>query len=114
MHRVRSCIAKGISSFEFVVPMFDPRCFRCHEVLEINGLASRPDALRSAKIRDTAAGGNTGTGEDERFFVIRADNRSKSHVTMRDFSAFRYRQEGLLSEPSHFSGEPLRPGRDSR
>ena len=67
MHRIRFCIAKGISSFELVIPMLDPRRFRRHEILEVHWLPRFPDPLWSAKIGDAAAGGNTGASKDERF-----------------------------------------------
>ena len=47
--------------------MLNSRRFRGHEILKIDRLAPGPDALRSTKIRDAAAGRDAGTGEDERF-----------------------------------------------
>ena len=66
MHCVRLGVAEGISSFELVIPMLDPRRFRGHEVLKINRLPSRPDTLWSAKIRNAASGRDAGAGKNER------------------------------------------------
>ena len=42
MDRVRPCRSESVSAFEFVIPMFDSRRFRAHEILEVNGLPSGP------------------------------------------------------------------------
>ena len=67
MHFVRLGVAEGISPFELVIPMLNPRRFRCHEVLKIDRLPSRPDTLWPAKIRNTTSGRDAGAGKNERF-----------------------------------------------
>ena len=64
MDRVRPCRSESVSAFEFVIPMFDSRRFRAHEILEVNGLPSGPHAVRAAKVGDAAGSGDTGSGED--------------------------------------------------
>src|SRR5688500_12503883 len=61
-------ITKAVPSFEFVVPMLNPCRLRGHEVLVVNRLPARPHALRSPKVRDTAAGRNAGTRKDHDLF----------------------------------------------
>src|SRR3989442_5651925 len=53
-------IAESRPGLQLVIPMLDARCFRTHEVVIIHRLPARPDAVRPAKIGNTAASGNTG------------------------------------------------------
>ena len=48
-------VAEGISPLELVIPMLDSRRFRCHEIVEIDGLPAGPHTLRSPEIRNAAA-----------------------------------------------------------
>ena len=65
MHHIGSRATEGIPAFQFVIPMFDPRCFRTHEIVEINGLTPGPDTLRTAKIRNPTVSRNAGSGENQ-------------------------------------------------
>lgn len=60
MHGVGSSCGNCSPAFQLVVPMLDPRGFRCHEILIIDRLTSPPNALRSTEI------GNTTSGRDAR------------------------------------------------
>jgi len=62
---IRSRAQKTFAAFKFVIPMLDPGRFRTHEILIIDRLTSRPDAVGTAKIGDTAFGGNAGAGEND-------------------------------------------------
>src|SRR5882724_3067699 len=66
MNGIRLSSAKSIPSFKLIVPMFDSRRFRRHEILIINWLTSGPHTLRSAKIGNSAASRNTGAGKNQR------------------------------------------------
>ena len=66
MHTVRLRVAERVTSLELVIPVLDPRRFGRHEILEVNRLASRPDALWPTEVWNSAAGGNAGAGEDQR------------------------------------------------
>ena len=65
MNVVRLRVPERLPGFQFVIPMLDSGCFRGHEILVVNRLAPRPDALRSAKIRNAAPGRNSRAGEDQ-------------------------------------------------
>ncbi len=54
MNGIGPGVAESISPFELVIPMLDPRRFRHHEIVEVNGLPSGPHALRPAEIRNAA------------------------------------------------------------
>src|SRR5213075_2408124 len=53
-------------AFELVIPVLDSGGFAPHEIFVINRLATLPHTLRSAKIRNAAAGGNSRASKDER------------------------------------------------
>src|SRR6266404_1769224 len=65
MHYIGSRATEGIPAFQFVIPMFDPCCFRTHEIVEINGLTPGPDTLRTAKIRNPTVRRNAGSSENQ-------------------------------------------------
>jgi hypothetical protein len=58
-------LAKGRPTFQFVIPMLNPRFFGLHEIVVVNRLTPRPDALGSAKVRDAAAGRDARAGKDQ-------------------------------------------------
>ena len=62
---VRLRVAECFPTFQFEIPMFDARSFGSHEVLVIDGLAARPDALRAPEIGYAALGRDAGAREDE-------------------------------------------------
>ena len=79
MHHIGSRAPKGIPAFQFVIPMLDPCCFQTHEIVEINGLTPGLDPLRPAKVRNSAAGRNAGSGENQgvlRSAKVIAEDRS--------------------------------------
>lgn len=86
MNGVRPGVAEGISPFELVIPMLYSRRFRGHEILVVDRLSARPDTLRTAKIRNPAARGNAGAGEDERLLrspeVVGKSHPSKYPITV--------------------------------
>jgi hypothetical protein len=59
-------IAKRVMAFQLVIPVFDPRCFRCHEIVEEDRLAPCPDTLRTSKIGNATTSGDSGSGKDQR------------------------------------------------
>src|SRR6266478_2290024 len=63
MGRVRPGVAESRPPFEFVIPMLDSRGFGSHEVVIIDRLTTFPHPSWSSKIRNTAAGGDSGAGE---------------------------------------------------
>jgi hypothetical protein len=65
MNGVWPRVSKCVPRFKFVVPVLEARALRSHEILKVNWLPSGPDTLRSAKIRNAAASGDSGAGEDE-------------------------------------------------
>ena len=66
MDVVRLRISERVPILELVIPVLDPRGFGSHEVVVVNRLAFRPDAIRAAKVGNTAAGRNSCAGKDER------------------------------------------------
>jgi hypothetical protein len=62
---IRLRCAKAIPPLQLVIPVFDARRFRRHEILEVNRLAPSPDALRSAEIRDPARSRNARARKDQ-------------------------------------------------
>ena len=74
MSGVRLRVPKPLPALQLVIPMFDPRRFRSHEILEVNRLPPFPDALGSAKIGDSTAGRNSGAGENHHAAATAADN----------------------------------------
>src|SRR5512141_844405 len=54
VHRVRLGIPESSPTLELEIPVLDPGCFRSHEIVVVNRLASLPYAFGPAKIRNTA------------------------------------------------------------
>ncbi len=65
MCRIRVRVAEGRPALELVVPMFDARCFRPHEIVVVDGLPPFPDAIWPPEIRNAAAGRYARSGEDQ-------------------------------------------------
>src|SRR5947209_7722810 len=65
MRRIGPGLPERWPAFKFVVPMLDSGGVAPHEIVIINRLAPFPNTLRSAKIRNAAAGGNSRASKDE-------------------------------------------------
>ncbi len=62
---VRPCLSKRRPRFQLIVPVLHPCRFRSHKIGVIHRLASFPNAVRSAKIRDATLGGDARAGKDQ-------------------------------------------------
>src|SRR6267378_501759 len=53
---IRLRVPKRCPCLKLVIPMFDARLLRAHEIMIINGLSSLPDTVWTAKVWDATAG----------------------------------------------------------